>query len=600
MMTSSEEWIAGCTLSAATPSFQVEGTGGAAAFTRGGVTAIFAGILYNRSELDEARRPPSSSDAERIVLAWSAWGESFVQKLRGLFSFVLFDAASASLLAARDPLGVYPLFTAVSGETLWFSPLLDELTRKVELRPNRELLAEHLIDAWTDVRETYFEGVQRLAPATLHRFARSGTTTSLYWDPSSDRTPLDAAGAGVEFERRLDAAVHDAMKIGTTGIFLSGGVDSISIAAVARSVSRREALPVPQALSLLYRDSEVNEEDAQREAAEMLEMPALRIALDDALHNQPPVETLLRRSGQWSTPMWNLWLPGFIELAHRGRERGCEVILTGGGGDEWLGVGPYLAADYLSRLQLGRYWRLLQNTRRSYSMPTKILLRNLVWSFGLRLVVHDLRNRIVPRLGYDLDASRARRGLPGWVAGDAALRRRVIERMTVARRAERKERSAMGSHYWAEARKSLHHPIVVMEMENKFEMGREAGVRFVEPYWDPRVVELLYRTPPDVLNAGGNAKALAHQIIRREMPAFKIPAQKKLALSDFYRARVRGEAAALWQQMKGAQVLADLGIVDAAALNARVARILEQRDSRDLWLIPHVLTVEAWVRERFA
>jgi hypothetical protein len=52
--------------------------------------------------------------------------------------------------------------------------------------------------------------------------------------------------------------------------------------------------------------------------------------------------------------------------------------------------------------------------------------------------------------------------------------------------------------------------------------------------------------------------------------------------------------------MKGAQVLADLGIVDAAALNARVARILEQRDSRDLWLIPHVLTVEAWVRERFA
>jgi hypothetical protein len=244
------------------------------------------------------------------------------------------------------------------------------------------------------------------------------------------------------------------------------------------------------------------------------------------------------------------------------------------------------------------YLRFIRYMQRSYSMPYSVLLRNVGWTFGAKQLVVGARNHLLPALGHDLDASRARRALPSWLAPDPQVRRSIIERLTEAKRIERLARNAAPTLYDFESRRSLHHPIVVNEIENKFAMGEAIGVRFFEPYWDADLIDLLYRTPPHILNRGGLAKGLVHQIVRDALPSFTIPKQKKLALGTFYRNRIRREAGAAWHAAGGVPTLARLGLVDGKKFTALVEQMLASTDSRNIWLIPHVLSVEAWARAR--
>jgi asparagine synthetase B (glutamine-hydrolysing) len=560
---------------------------------------VFAGVLYNGGEID-ARFGACQSDAQRVLRVFRSDPRQFIRQLRGIFAFVVLDRRSGEVIAARDPLGVVPLFFTVTPDAFIFSPSLRILNASpdVSREPNAVMLAEHIADLWTRADETYTAGVRRVLPSNVHRFAQDGESCEVYWDPAKGASERDADEVFEKYRTLLDAAVERHMRLGKTGLFLSGGVDSISVAATGRAIAARSGLPVPTALSLFYRDSETNEEEAQRFVARELGLDFVGSSLDDALQRRPALDMLLEASHDWPAPMWNLWLPAFLELARMGRAANCEVIVTGGGGDEWLGVGPYLAADMLRSLRFVAYVRFLQSMHRSYSMPYGPLLRNIAWSFGAKQLIVSARNHVLPALGYDIDASRARRALPDWLAPDPAIRRAIVERLTQAKRAERLLRNEAPSLYEFEARRSLRHPIVINEVENKFFMGEATGTRFLEPYWDAELVDLLYRTPPDILNPRGVAKGLVHRLVREALPSFQIPKQKKMALGVFYRNRIRREADAAWRAIGGVRALSRLGLIDERKFGAMVARMLAQPDSRELWLIPHVLSVEAWARAR--
>jgi hypothetical protein len=215
----------------------------------------------------------------------------------------------------------------------------------------------------------------------------------------------------------------------------------------------------------------------------------------------------------------------------------------------------------------------------------------------VKQLVVSARNHLLPALGHDLDASRARRGVPEWLVPAAPLRAELVECLTVARRSERLARNAAASLYDHEAQRGLWHPVVQAEIENKTWMSEAIGARVVEPYWDADVVELLYRTPPGILSEGGLAKGILHHLLREVFPGFAIPRQNKGALAPLYRNRVTREAGDAWRTMGGVPALAELGVVDPVRLEARVQQILAgARPPRELWLIPHVLSVEAWVR----
>jgi asparagine synthetase B (glutamine-hydrolysing) len=565
----------------------------------GNIVVAFGGSLANGPEIDSLLGP-SATDAERVARAYRRHDARLTSLLKGFFAFVIHDRGAATTLAVRDRVGIVPLFVARGGRARVFSPSFARLRQHdgVPRAPNRLLIAQHLADQWGDARVTHASAIERVPPATILSFSagRPEVATS-YWNPSGLRQGETASEVAAALHSKLESAIRHALSLGRAGVFLSGGVDSISVAAIAARTAESLKAHVPSGLSLYFRGSEMDEEAIQKSVAAMLRLPQVGIGLDEALDGGTAMAKMLAVSRRWPVPMGNVWLPAFLRLGQRGRENGADVILTGGGGDEWLGVGPFLGADLLRQRRLLAFARFLSFVRRSYGTSWSGLLHIFVWRFGVKQLVVSARNHLLPALGHDLDASRARRGLPDWLVPDCQLRAELVDCLTMARRCERLARNAAPSLYDHEAQRGLWHPVVQAEVENKTWMSEAIGARVLEPYWDADVVELLYRTPPAILSEGGLAKGILHHLLREVSPGFAIPRQNKGALAPLYVNRVGPEAGNAWRAMGGVPALADLGLVEPGRLEARVQQILRgARPPRELWLIPHVLSVEAWVR----
>jgi len=595
----SPQWTVSLSQEHGAQDFDVQAAQKVDTFAEGPLKVVFAGAVYNRAEIDE-RYGPSASDAQRLARLFAASPARFVQHLRGVFAFVIRDGRTGAILAGHDRLGIVPMFFSVARNVVTFSPSLRLLCAHpdVSREPNIILMAEDIADVWGEAGETYIGGVRRLLPSMLLRISDGKQSSERYWNPADGQPERDLEEVFEKFSRLLGAAVERFLAMGKTGIFLSGGVDSISVAATAKAIASDREIASPHALSLFFTNSEMDEEHVQRLVARQLGLPLISDTLDGALDHRAALEVQMECSRRWPVPMGNIWLPAFIRLASRGRDAGCQVLITGGGGDEWLGVAPHLAADLLRSGRLVEFVQLLAYMRRSHAMPMGMLLHNFGWMFGVKQLIVSARNRLLPAVGYDIDASRARRGLPDWFAPDPVIRRAVLERLIQGKRKERIARSQAASLYEFEMQRPLQHPLVMNDMETKFSVGEEVGVGYFEPYWDAELVDLLYRTPPDILSHGAAVKGLVHSLIKRSLPGFTIPKQTKIALGSYYQSRIRSEAQAAWQASSGLPALSRLGLIHPKKFSQLVEGLLKAKNPPNLWLIPHVLSIEAWAATR--
>jgi asparagine synthase (glutamine-hydrolysing) len=238
------------------------------------VSVLFDGALYNGAELTrELSLPAAASPCAIAAAAWHRWGAGALDRLKGIFLLLVADAPASRLRFARDPLGVYPGFYVLAPDSLYVStsvaPLLN--VAGVSRAVNRIALADHLCHRWPDPEETYFEQVRRLPPANVVTITSRGTSRRQYWDPDPIDQPTRWATQEEldQFETVLDRAISRAMAFGPTGIFLSGGFDSISVAAFATDIARASDSAIPGALARLPR-STCNEEVVQRGVAKGL------------------------------------------------------------------------------------------------------------------------------------------------------------------------------------------------------------------------------------------------------------------------------------------------------------------------------------------
>ena len=141
-----------------------------------------------------------------------------------------------------------------------------------------------------------------------------------------------------EFDALLERSISRCLELGPTSIFLSGGLDSVSIAAVALDLAKRHELPTPLALSLAFPTPETSEEDVQLGVATALGLPQIMLGLEDSVAPDGLVGRALELCADWPLPQTYIWSGAYQELAKTGVEHGARVIMTGGGGDEWLTV----------------------------------------------------------------------------------------------------------------------------------------------------------------------------------------------------------------------------------------------------------------------
>jgi Asparagine synthase/Glutamine amidotransferase domain len=565
---------------------------------------IFDGVLHERAAL--AARVGSStdsSDAELIAAGWSRMGSSLLDGLRGFYAAVILDRRSGELTCIRDPLGVHPLFFARVPGGLLLSPSTNTLAAQpgVGARLNRVLLADMFCRRWPDPQETFFDAVRRVPPGHLLRVTPDRFECHRYWDPAPPGAPVDWADEEEleQFDSLLDQAVERCLGLGSTAIYLSGGLDSISVAAVATERARSRGLEDPVALSLLFREPESNEEEIQRGVAERLGLRQLTVAIEEAGGGRGVLESVLEISAARSAPVIGCWLPGYRALGLKAREQGCRTILTGGGGDEWLAVSFFLAADLIRALDVRGLRRLGRTVGRSYySRTTRVALwRELLWTFGAQPLLHAAARRTLPpSLVAWNRRRRARQVMPEWVAPDPELREELLIRAGHGMGSLERHRS--GSFYLQQGRISLDHAVVSMEMEEVFENGRSMDMRVLMPYWDPNLVGLLYRVPPHVLNRGDRAKALVRETLTSKFSGLGLDRQRKVIATRYFTSMMLGQGSRLWRKIGGAQALAELGIVDPRGLDEFAQRAFKSDSVRAANRIWNVLNLESWARSR--
>jgi asparagine synthase (glutamine-hydrolysing) len=207
------------------------------------VAIVFNGEIYNfealRTELAALGHVfENRCDTEAIVHAWESWGPDCVRRLSGMFAFALWDSTSQTLFCARDRLGKKPFYYSFEGGRLAFGSELAALaavpgTRR-QIRP--EAVDSFFALGYVPEPGTIFEGIHRLPAASTLLMDRSGQPPRItrYWRPSGITTPCrEAEAVGMLTDKLRDAVACRLVADVPLGAFLSGGVDSSAVVAMA-------------------------------------------------------------------------------------------------------------------------------------------------------------------------------------------------------------------------------------------------------------------------------------------------------------------------------------------------------------------------------
>jgi asparagine synthase (glutamine-hydrolysing) len=310
----------------------------------GRYVVVFNGEIYNFMQLRDAlvREGASfgtQSDTEVILEGYRRWGAGVVDRLHGMFAFVIWDRLRHAAFGARDRLGIKPLNWAVRGSALIVSSTIEPFAKLprfggLDMIAVRDLMTFDYVPA----PRTILAGVRKLEPGTLFEWhpGDGEPCLSRYWQP-----PQADAGSSIpdeiELEQLLESAVSRQMVSDVPiGAFLSGGIDSSLVVAM---MARHSERPV-RTFSVRFSEGGVDE-------SPIAELVARRFGTDHTVLNAEEVgpDALLELLGRVDEPFCDPSVIPTYSLSRMTR-RHVTVALSGDGGDEVFGGYPkYLLGD---------------------------------------------------------------------------------------------------------------------------------------------------------------------------------------------------------------------------------------------------------------
>ena len=300
----------------------------------GSLVVVFNGEVYNFQELREqllaaGHTFATRSDTEVLLHGYEEWGKELLDRLRGMFTFALWDSRAKTLLLARDHFGIKPLYYYQNPETgtLMFGSEIKSFLAHPEFQKelNRDQLELYLSYQYSPGEDTFFKGVKKLLPAHWLEWKDGTVTVQRYWEPSF--TP-DHSLSLEQWEDEISDAMKESVsahKIADVevGSFLSSGVDSSYMAALAN---------VDKTFTVGFADKQYDETDYAREFSQHIGVKnfAYRITPEEYWANLGKIQYHM------DEPLADAASVA-LYFVNREASKQVKVCLSGEGADEFFG-----------------------------------------------------------------------------------------------------------------------------------------------------------------------------------------------------------------------------------------------------------------------
>jgi asparagine synthase (glutamine-hydrolysing) len=315
----------------------------------GNFVIIYNGEVYNfkeiATELDVSLK--TTSDTEVILEAYQKWGKSFVNRLNGMFSIVIYSQKEDELFICRDRLGIKPLYYFWDGANFIFA---SELKAILALRPaillslNKSAVQNFLLLGYVPEPQSICNEINKFPSGSLAILSKGNLTIESWWQPE-DQIKADLITSEQDAQKELKRLVTSSVGYRMIsdvpfGTFLSGGIDSSLVTAVAQQLSPNPintfsigfkegkyneahyAKAVSDHLGTNHHEFTVTEQDAMEQIDRMV------IACDEPFADSSAIPTML--------------------VSKLARQH-VTMTLSGDGGDElFLGYGSYRWAKRMS------------------------------------------------------------------------------------------------------------------------------------------------------------------------------------------------------------------------------------------------------------
>ena len=299
------------------------------------ICVVANGEIYNHVALRElleskGHRFRTHSDCETLVHLYEEFGVAGFERLNGQYAFALWDARTRQLVLCRDRVGICPLHYTFDGETLYFASEVKALLQAPGVSPRMDYVT--LGSVWTywspAPGRTMFEGIKSFPPASYAVFRPGDRTLTpvTYWSLDYTEREWTEDTALEELETLLDSAVELRLKADVpVGAYLSGGIDSSVLTALARKHAR-----ILHTFSISFDSPDYDESAYQRIVADALGVEHHVLRCDQDLL----AGTLPAMVYHTETPQLRAGPLSMLLLSKSVHDHNFKVVTTGEGADE--------------------------------------------------------------------------------------------------------------------------------------------------------------------------------------------------------------------------------------------------------------------------
>ncbi len=332
---------------------------------------VYNGEIYNYLEIKESlitlgHKFNSNSDTEVVLKSYTQWGERCLNRFNGDFSFVIYDRITKTLFCARDRIGIKPFYYHLSDSRMIFASDIKTLIASglYKASPNYQGLYLAMSLGMSTHPITAFKDISALPPSTWLRIYRNGKTESgCYWsvpvNTSCNELSLSESIENIDYELRSSIKKRLVSDV-PVGCFMSGGVDSTTIAAIASQ--EYEGI---KAYTLGYENMTVDFDEINQAKA-----TAKLHSIDHIIRRVKPniySDKILDWIDCYEEPYYSI-TPEYI-VSEIAKSNNSKVVLNGIGGDElFAGYKYYRYNQYALFPRLGfldQIFTSLPNTKLS-------------------------------------------------------------------------------------------------------------------------------------------------------------------------------------------------------------------------------------------